>query len=78
MARKMHYSNVHDRGAVIALEDCSADDRRERVQACNESWQEEQIRATHYDSESDSEMTPPNAFGRRRADMKLRVLRNRT
>ena len=55
MARKTHYSNVHDRGAVIALEDCSADDRRERVQACNESWQEEQIRATHYDTESDSE-----------------------
>ena len=55
MARKTHYSNVHDRGAVIALEDCSADDRRGRVQACNESWQEEQIRATHYDTESDSE-----------------------
>ena len=55
MARKTHYSNVHDRGAVIALEDCSADDRRERIQACNESWQEEQIRATHYDTESDSE-----------------------
>ena len=55
MARKTHYNNVHDRGAVIALEDCSADDRRERIQACSESWQEEQIRATHYDTESDSE-----------------------
>ena len=62
MARKTHYSNVHDRGAVIALEDCSADDRRERIQACNESWQEEQIRATHYDTESESEdhMAPWN------------------
>ena len=50
MARQWHYSNVHDRGAVMAFE-------------VNESWQEQQRRATEYDREFDGpemQMAPFN------------------
>ena len=52
-ARRVHYSRVHDGGAVFALPDCSAE-FRSRIEA---SRQTEALsgRGSHYDTDSESE-----------------------
>ena len=51
MARRQHYSEVHDAGGVIALPDCSFE-FRQRMEAVRQT---EQGSVVHYDTESDAE-----------------------
>ena len=51
MARRMHYIQVHDVGAVIALEDCS-EEFRKHIQACRQTKHDSAI---YCDTDSDAE-----------------------